>query len=75
MAELNRSQIIGISCDAHDCPRRHYFHTLLLGTFIDTTHPELPALVEEGWSLWVGQRNRRTYCPDHGPKAEMRRLW
>ncbi|AXH49794.1 hypothetical protein KNU02_gp69 [Gordonia phage Pleakley] len=75
MAEITNTALTGITCDRPNCPRRVNFEQVLWGTHLDTSHYAVPKLIEEGWSLWVGQRNRRTYCPEHGPTVPMRRMW
>ncbi|QRI45303.1 hypothetical protein SEA_ENNEA_68 [Gordonia phage Ennea] len=81
MAELISFVLTGINCDNPLCESRVDFEVRVTGTHLSPPdhrgggHHAVPKLIEEGWSLWAGQRNRRTYCPNHKPTVPMRRIW
>ena len=64
-----------VLCDAIDCDEQResgWLDTRL--TRFDSTFTD--SLVVEGWTCWAG-RQRRHYCPEHGPKAghKMHLVW
>ena len=75
MAERTSTMVTGISCDKPRCPTVANFGVHVDGTHLPTDHIVTRDLIRLGWSLWVGGRGRRTYCPEHGPTVSMRRIW
>lgn len=75
MAELVRSVLTGIACDKPGCVRIEQFDKHAWGSHLDEDHYAVSWLIQEGWSLWCGRRGRYTYCREHGPRVEMRRIW
>lgn len=76
MAERIATQVVGIACDKPRCSLGASFGAHIRGTSLPRDHVVTRELIQLGWSLWVdGRGSRRTYCPEHGPTVEMRRIW
>lgn len=52
------------NCDASTCSAR----LDLTGLGIHWLSEADKVVSEADWTLWVGLRGHRTYCPDHGPR-------
>lgn len=73
MSEMMASRLVGIMCDR--CQAVQRFPSEISGTYLPEDHAMTRSLQRLGWSMWVGARSRRAYCPDCSPTVPMRRLW
>lgn len=60
-----------LSCDAHECDERWTSSDYRSDHHLSAEVACAPAF-DQGWRVFVGGRSQHTYCPAHGPKADMR---
>lgn len=76
MSETRRSLTYDfyVRCDTPGCQQQRALRIFPGAPLAQREEEEefLRSLAEQGWTVWVGARTRRNYCPDHKPHSKSR---